>query len=112
MLWPGEDLGRGVGHVDGALDAVTKAEGLGEFDREAVGREVRFGVAKIFDDRAAVMAFDLGLDELHDLRGAEVHALFGRGTVSGVRRRHGGHEGRLSEKGMGVTPKERGVTAS
>ena len=73
----GVDLGGGVGHVDGALDAVTKAECLGQFDRQAVGREVRFGVAKIIDHRAAVMAFHLGLDEFHDLRGAEVDAFFG-----------------------------------
>ena len=36
----GEDLGGGVGEVDGALDAVTKAEGLRQLDREAVGGEV------------------------------------------------------------------------
>ncbi len=69
---PGENLGGGVGHVDGALDAVAEAEGLGELDGEAVGREVRFGVAKIVHHRAAVVAFHLGLDEFHDLRGAEV----------------------------------------
>ena len=74
-----EDLGGGVGEVDGALDAVTKAEGLGQLDGEAVGGEVRLGVAQVFDDRAAVVAFDLFLHELHDLRGAEIHALFGAG---------------------------------
>ena len=90
-----ENLGRGVGQVDRALDAVTKAECLRELDGEAVGREVRLGVAQVLDDRAAVVAFDLFLHELHDLRGAKIdlaggvdgdgHPLINRQRAGGVK---------------------------
>ncbi len=72
-----EDLGGGVGEVDRAFDAVAKAEDLRQLDRQPVGREVRLGMAQVFHHRAAVVAFHLFLHELHDLRGAKVHALLG-----------------------------------
>ena len=74
-----EMLGRGIGQVDRALHPVAKTERLRQFHREAVGRKVRLGVAQVIDDGAPVMAFHLFLHQLHDLRGAEINALFGLG---------------------------------
>ena len=90
-VMPGVGLGRGVGEIDGALDPVTKAERLRQLHRQAVGRKVRLGVAQVLDDRAAVMALHLFLHQLHQLRGAKIHALFWRSLFSGRRcRQHGG----------------------
>jgi tetratricopeptide (TPR) repeat protein len=63
---------RGVGQVNGALDAVAKAEFLGELDGEAVGGKHAAVGADAFDQFAAVMRQHLGLHRLHDVRPAEV----------------------------------------
>ena len=50
-----EDLGRGVGEVDGALDAVAKAELLREFHRDVPRRERAAFRAQLFHHLAAVV---------------------------------------------------------
>ena len=71
----GEDLARGVGQVNGALDAVAEAEFLGQLDGQvARGKHMPAG-ANALDQVAAVMREDLGLDGGHDIRTAEVDLL-------------------------------------
>ena len=66
---------RGVGQINGALDAVAKAEFLGELDGQvAGGKHVAVG-ADALDQFAAVMRQHLGLHGLHDVGAAEVDFL-------------------------------------
>ena len=72
-LREGKDIAGGVSKVNGAFHAVTEAVFLGQFDGEqAVGAEDVALVANAFDQFAAVMGEDLGLDGGHDVGAAEV----------------------------------------
>ena len=67
-----EIFSRGVGEVNGALDAVAKAELLRELDREAVrGKHAAVG-ADALDQFAAIMREHLGLHGFQDVGPAEV----------------------------------------
>ena len=66
---------RGVGHVDGAFDAVTKAEFLGQFDGETIGLEHAAVGADALDEFAAVMRKHLCLHGFHDIGPAQVNLL-------------------------------------
>ena len=63
---------RGVGEVNGALDAVAKAEFLGELDGEAVGGKHAAAGADAFDEFAAIMREHLGLHGLENVGPAEI----------------------------------------
>ena len=78
-----EDIAGGVGKVNGAFHAVTKAEFLGQLDGEkAVGAEDVALVANALHQFAPVMGQDLGLDRGHDIRAAEIDLLLRRAGVS------------------------------
>ena len=66
---------RRVGEVNRALDAVAKAEFLGEFDREVAGGEHVAVGANALDDFAAIMRKHLRLHGLHDVGPAKVDFL-------------------------------------
>ena len=80
----GEDLGGGVGEVDGALHAVAKAELLRELHGHVRRREsVPPAGAELLHDLAAVVGLHLRLHRRHDVRRAEIDA--GRGRSVGRR---------------------------
>ena len=70
----GEDPARGVGEVDGALDAVAKAELLREADRRVADGENPSPGADLLDDRTLVVVRYLSLNALHHLGGADIDA--------------------------------------
>ena len=73
---------RGVGQIDGALDAVAEAEFLGQLDRQAPGSGEHAAVdANPGDQFAPIMRDDLGLYGLHDIRSSEIDFLWRRGRV-------------------------------
>jgi hypothetical protein len=70
-----EDFARGIGQVDGALDAVAKAEFLGELDGQIARRKKMPAAPDALDQVAAIVREDLGLDRRHDIGTAEVDFL-------------------------------------
>ena len=64
-----------VGEVNGAFDAVAKAEFLRELDGEVAGGEHVAVGADAFDELAAIMREDLRLHGFHDIGPAEVDFL-------------------------------------
>ena len=67
-----KNLPRGVGQINGPLDAVAKPELLGQADdRSALLHHAALG-ADAFDRLAAIMTFDLGLHAGHHIRSAEI----------------------------------------
>ena len=71
----GKDLARGVSQVNGPLDAIAKAELLGELDGQIAGRKDMAAGANPLDQVAAIMRQDLGLNRRHDIRAAKVDFL-------------------------------------
>ena len=71
----GKDLARGIGQVNGALDAVAEAELLGELDGQVAGGKDMPAGADALDQVAAIMREDLRLHRRHDIRAAEVDLL-------------------------------------
>ena len=57
----------GVSEIDGAFDAIAKAEFLGQFDRQIAGRKDVAAGADALDQFAPVMGKDLGLHRSHDV---------------------------------------------
>jgi len=68
----GEDLPRGIGQVNGPLDAVAKAELLGEPDRQVARCQHIPVAANALDQAAAIVRQHLGLNCRHDIRAAQV----------------------------------------
>ncbi len=71
----GKYLARGVGEIDGALDAVTKAKFLSESDGGVTDDQFAMQVAQAFHDRGLVMLRHFCGDEFHHIGTAEVDAL-------------------------------------
>ena len=71
----GKDLAGGIGQVNGALDAVAKAEFLGQLDGQIAGRKHMAAGANALDQVAAIMREHLGLHGRHDIGAAEVDFL-------------------------------------
>ena len=71
----GEDLARGIGQVNGPLDAVAEAELLGELDGQVARRKDMPAAPDALDQVAAIMREDLGLNRRHDIGAAEVDFL-------------------------------------
>src|SRR6059058_3000577 len=70
-----ENLSRGVSEVDGALDAIAKAELLRQADGHAADRDQAASATDLIDDVAPVMGLDLLLHGCHHRRGAEIDLL-------------------------------------
>lgn len=83
-----KDAAGGVGEVDGTLDAVAESEIAGETDNGLPDLDHTAFGANGFDQRAAVVGIDLGLNAFHHLRGADINAAFGRRRG----RRRGAHQ--------------------
>ena len=79
-----KDLVCRVGEVDGALDAVAKAEFLGEANDGAALLDHATVAAGKLDEFAAVMALNLRLDASHHVRCAEIDAALLAGSDGGV----------------------------
>ena len=77
-----ENLARGIGEIDRALDAVTKAELLRQPHGHVANREDAAGAADLVHDVAAIMRLDLLLHRRHHFRRAQVHFL-ARGRAAG-----------------------------
>ena len=84
-----ENLARGVGEIDRALDAVTKTKLLGQPHGQVADRDDPAVAPDLFDDVAAVMRLDLFLHCRHDLRGAEVDFVARSGAAGDEVRAHG-----------------------
>ena len=74
-----KDLARRVGEIDGAFDAVAKAELLREPHGHAFRAEGAARRPQLFHHLTAVMRFDLRLHRRHHVGRAEVDAFWRRG---------------------------------
>src|ERR1044071_7660117 len=72
-----EDFARGIGEIDGPLDAVTEAKLLCQPHRYPVDRDNAPTATDLVDNVAAIVGFDLFLDGSHHFRGAEVDLVTG-----------------------------------
>ena len=78
----GKMFARRVGEVNGALDAVTKAEFLCELDGQVAGGKHAAVGADALDQFAAIMRQHLGLHGLHDVGPAEIDFFRRSGRLS------------------------------
>src|SRR5689334_9149960 len=76
-----EDFARGIGEIDGALDAVAEAKLLCQPHGHAVDRDDAPIAPDFVDNVAAIVRFDLFLDGGHDFRSAEVDLVTGSGAA-------------------------------
>jgi hypothetical protein len=81
----GKIFPRGIGKVDGAFDAVAKAEFLRELHRQAVGGKHAAVGADVLDDFAPIMGQHLRRNRFHDVWAAEVDLFAGISFRSAVR---------------------------
>ena len=83
-----ENLARGIGEIDRALDAVAKTELLRQAHRRVADGNDSARAAHLLDDIAAIMRFDLFLHGRHHLRRAQVYFLARRCAAGNQIRAH------------------------